>query len=567
LADAVLSEVSNIMNREEFVGRVEFSVSVGIMPWYDPAEYVHEVIGKAFDVSDSGDELEAGEITLKLVSATEATNREIRLLDVCDADSGTLEAIYSTLFDATEQLVEELDIEPSWNDLIFIDDLNIDPKYAGTSLRVQLIETSLATFGPNAIVVAVEDSLALTIEDWHPRSHPEHRPLRRWQESTRHRRAGSAAAARRCRPDPPGQGGWSPLGRPGKEGPEGLFRGVWAPAATIEKIRAELEVERSTEGYAKRREADARRRDKAQAGYVEDFYEAVLAFLAFHPNHADMAEKLARAVADHATPVGSGTVARTKRIPVERRAEAAVIAWMRHQTTAYETMKIPRVRGKRREVRRMLAQRSQELLGRYRGARWSGKNVRSGGRCDDHHGRITEFPGRFIHSLLHPPVPTWPRQNYGCGVGFLVHVARPNRLDGFFLAESLRHRFASGVGVVPVLVAHRCVQNSAAGHLEEAVSVVLPHPIPCVLEPLISIRFVLVGEPRYLIVAPDPAATDVRLPRPVADIPVVKFDQIWQVLTSPTTWRNAALASPVNAVHGSHLQHTLLRTFRHFHDS
>ena len=29
------------------------------------------------------------------------------------------------------------------------------------------------------------------------------------------------------------------------------------------------------------------------------------------------------AVTDHATPVGSGTVARTKRIPVEQRAEAA----------------------------------------------------------------------------------------------------------------------------------------------------------------------------------------------------------------------------------------------------
>jgi hypothetical protein len=30
-------------------------------------------------------------------------------------------------------------------------------------------------------------------------------------------------------------------------------RGVWAPAATIERIRAELEAERSTEGYAKRK--------------------------------------------------------------------------------------------------------------------------------------------------------------------------------------------------------------------------------------------------------------------------------------------------------------------------
>jgi hypothetical protein len=104
----------------------------------------------------------------------------------------------------------------------------------------------------------------------------------------------------------------------------------------------------------------------AQVEYVEDFYGAVVAFLAFHPNHDDIAGRFARAVADHATPVGSGTVARTKRIPVEQRAEAAVIAWMRHQTTAYDSLKIARVKGKRPEVRRMLAQRSQELLGRYR---------------------------------------------------------------------------------------------------------------------------------------------------------------------------------------------------------
>src|SRR5439155_6119658 len=82
--------------------------------------------------------------------------------------------------------------------------------------------------------------------------------------------------------------------------------------------------------------------------------------------HADLADRLARAVADHATPIGSGTVARTKRIPIERRAEAAVIAWMRHQTIAYDSMPIPRVKGKRREVRRLLARRSQELLHHYR---------------------------------------------------------------------------------------------------------------------------------------------------------------------------------------------------------
>src|SRR5688572_26762500 len=151
-----------------------------------------------------------------------------------------------------------------------------------------------------------------------------------------------------------------------KKGRKIFSRGVWASAATVERIRAELEVERSTEGFAKKKEADARRREKAQAEYVEDFLGAVVAFLAFHANHADLADRLARAVTDHATPVGSGTVARTKRIPVEQRAEAAVIAWLRHQTTGYDSLVIPRVKGKRREVRRMLARRSHELLEGYR---------------------------------------------------------------------------------------------------------------------------------------------------------------------------------------------------------
>jgi len=43
----------------------------------------------------------------------------------------------------------------------------------------------------------------------------------------------------------------------------------------------------------------------------------VVTFLAFHLDHADIAALLARAVTDHATPVGSGTVTRTKRISAD----------------------------------------------------------------------------------------------------------------------------------------------------------------------------------------------------------------------------------------------------------
>ncbi len=55
-----------------------------------------------------------------------------------------------------------------------------------------------------------------------------------------------------------------------------------------------------------------------------------------------------------------------QRIGVAERAEAAVIAWMRHQTTAYDRLNIPWVAGMRREVRRELAQISRAVLDLHR---------------------------------------------------------------------------------------------------------------------------------------------------------------------------------------------------------
>ncbi len=151
-----------------------------------------------------------------------------------------------------------------------------------------------------------------------------------------------------------------------KVGRRTFSKGVWAPAETVWRVRADLEAERGTEGHARKKEAAAKRREGVEVNYANEFRAAVLSFLGFHPDHGALADRLATAVTRHATPVGSGTVARTKRIPIEQRAEAAVIAWLRHQTTGYDGMTIPRVKGERREVRRALALRSHELLGNYR---------------------------------------------------------------------------------------------------------------------------------------------------------------------------------------------------------
>ena len=151
-----------------------------------------------------------------------------------------------------------------------------------------------------------------------------------------------------------------------KRGRKLFSQGLWAPSANIEAARAALGVERSTDSYARRREAEAARRDRAQAAYVQEFAGQLLGFLRFAPHWQGLAATLTQRVTQHATPVGSGTVARTERIPVHERAEAAVIAWMRHQTTAYDRMVIPRVKGKRREVRGELAAISRAILDLHR---------------------------------------------------------------------------------------------------------------------------------------------------------------------------------------------------------
>jgi Uncharacterized conserved protein (DUF2293) len=151
-----------------------------------------------------------------------------------------------------------------------------------------------------------------------------------------------------------------------KRGRKAFSKGLWAPRENIETAKAALEAERSTEAYAKKRASATARRGREQAAYVVSFETELLGFLRFAPRFEALARQLARQVTEHATPVGSGTVARTERIPLERRAESAVIAWMRHRTTAYDSMKIERVAGRRREVRRELATISRAVLDLHR---------------------------------------------------------------------------------------------------------------------------------------------------------------------------------------------------------
>ncbi len=151
-----------------------------------------------------------------------------------------------------------------------------------------------------------------------------------------------------------------------RKGRRMMTRGIWANKSDIEESRREVEAKRATPAYAKKRKTDLARRAVKHEQYCEEFCASVIQFLNFHPRYKREAEVLGQKITEHATPVGSGTVARTERIPIDQRAEAASIAWMRHQTTAYDSMRIARIKGKRREVRRQLAAQSVKVLQSYR---------------------------------------------------------------------------------------------------------------------------------------------------------------------------------------------------------
>src|SRR3954452_9937684 len=53
-----------------------------------------------------------------------------------------------------------------------------------------------------------------------------------------------------------------------KKGRKTFSHGVWGPRTVVEAVRAQLAAERAGPAYARKRAADARRRQDAQADYV-----------------------------------------------------------------------------------------------------------------------------------------------------------------------------------------------------------------------------------------------------------------------------------------------------------
>jgi hypothetical protein len=151
-----------------------------------------------------------------------------------------------------------------------------------------------------------------------------------------------------------------------KKGRKAFSHGVWAAKKQIEEATTLVEAQRADPKHQKKLAQVKVRREEKETVFGEDFQQEIIQFLNFDQRYHLLVEQLSKLVKEHAVPVGSGTVARSSSVALIDKAALAVMAWMRHQTSAYDSTPVPRVKGARRELRRQIARQSERILAKYR---------------------------------------------------------------------------------------------------------------------------------------------------------------------------------------------------------
>lgn len=151
-----------------------------------------------------------------------------------------------------------------------------------------------------------------------------------------------------------------------KKGRKTFSHGVWAAKEHIQQAKSLVAAQRADPKHQKKLAQAKVRREEKEEVFGEDFQQAIMSFLNFDKKYQNLLEKLAVLVKEHAVPVGSGTVARSSTVTLDDKAALAVTAWMRHQTSAYDSTAVARIKGARRELRRKIANQSERILAKYR---------------------------------------------------------------------------------------------------------------------------------------------------------------------------------------------------------
>jgi hypothetical protein len=156
-----------------FFCTVDFQVSVPVAPWETYEFYVQEIAGIMTAMVNDAEEAKAGTIKVLKIQAAQAENDQVDLLEICDAHSEFLEAMYHALFDGDGESKPELSIEPSWNDLLVLWECDVPSQFRRAGGVVRAFETAITAFGSMDLIVAAMESdqhdfagLNLTVDEW-----------------------------------------------------------------------------------------------------------------------------------------------------------------------------------------------------------------------------------------------------------------------------------------------------------------------------------------------------------------------------------------------------------------
>ncbi|MCC6127470.1 MAG: hypothetical protein IT426_21130 [Pirellulales bacterium] len=160
-------------DEEPFLSAIDFHVSAPIVPWEADEFYVQEITGKLSAMVNDREGVKAGTIELLKIQAVEVENNHLDLLDVCDAHSDYLVAMYHAIFDEEGETKRELEIEPSWNDILVLWKFDIPEEFRKVGAIVRAFETAIKVWGSTDLVIASFDKeesdfigLALTVDEW-----------------------------------------------------------------------------------------------------------------------------------------------------------------------------------------------------------------------------------------------------------------------------------------------------------------------------------------------------------------------------------------------------------------
>src|SRR5205814_1960619 len=106
-----------------------------------------------------------GELKLLVIKLAEAVNDGASVCEICDCHSSDLEELYCDLFEDNDFKME-LSFDGPLSELLYLDGVSLEPAYKQGDLLYQAIETAIAMFASNGVVVSYKSVLDIGPEGW-----------------------------------------------------------------------------------------------------------------------------------------------------------------------------------------------------------------------------------------------------------------------------------------------------------------------------------------------------------------------------------------------------------------